>query len=51
MWFICGYWSVGMFVDIEVLFCFVHGVVGLLKEEVDVHISLEVFYLILYNWF
>ena len=47
MWFICGYWSVGMFEAIEVLFCFVHGVVGLLKEAVDVNTFLEVFYLIL----
>jgi len=51
MWFICGYWSVGMFVDIAVLFYFIHGVVGLLKEEVGVNLVLEVFYPILYKWF
>ena len=40
-----------MFVDIEVFFCFDHGVVGLLKEGVGVHLFLGVFYLILYQWF
>ena len=40
-----------MFVDIEVLFCLVYGVVGLLKAEVNVDLILEVFYLILYLWF
>ena len=33
------------------LFCLVHGVVGLLKAEVNVDLILEVFYLILYLWF